>query len=398
MLNDIWVSHPTWASEDSGFQTHKKNSFEEALHRCEEERHEYHVQLQALSATINHLEPLYTRIEDMSHDERTAFRLKADLGGPGRCLYERILKKIYKDNAAEVIKALQEYPAMTIPIVLSRLKNKDEEWRRAQREWSRTWREVDSKNFYKSLDYQGVAFKINDKKCITAKHFVGDLEALKEKQLSVYDEQKDPMPPCARGSIGFQLEYNFSDVAVIHDSLKMVFSFLDRAHTQYGPAERRGIEGFLRNFVPALFLYNHADFNEACGPFEANQDDDYDTERSGRRSAHSIYTNGFPALDLRKRLLKTARERAAKDSKDGSMSGSRAASPMGSMRSSSMHADTTEAPSVEDDVWIRETIATGSSAQNVAYEPESERPFFTNTTFYTLIRLLQVCFSSVVPW
>jgi paired amphipathic helix protein Sin3a len=38
VLNDKYVSHPIWASEDSGFVTSKKNQFEEALHRCEEER------------------------------------------------------------------------------------------------------------------------------------------------------------------------------------------------------------------------------------------------------------------------------------------------------------------------------------------------------------------------
>lgn len=38
VLNDKWVSHPTWASEEAGFVSHKKNQFEEALHKCEEER------------------------------------------------------------------------------------------------------------------------------------------------------------------------------------------------------------------------------------------------------------------------------------------------------------------------------------------------------------------------
>lgn len=397
VLNDEWVSHPTWASEEAGFQTHKKNSFEEALHRCEEERHEYHVQLQALSATIAHLEPLYARIEEMNNDERSTFRLKPNLGGPGRCLYERIIKKIYKDSASEVLKALQEYPANTVPVVLSRLKAKDEEWRRAQREWSRTWREVDSKNFYKSLDHQGVGFKINDKKCITAKHFVADIEAIKTEQLTSHEDH--PIPPFAQGSVGYQLDYTFDDTSALHDSLKMVFSFLDRAHTQYGAAERRAIEGFLRNFVPALFMYPHGEFNEACGPFETTQDEDQEVERSGRKSAdspHSAYTNGFAAIDLRKKLLKTVQERSARDGKSSSATGSRAASPTNSShRSPSARPECLE-NDTGDDVWINETVATGSLADNIAYDANSERPFFANTTFYTLIRLIQV--STLFPF
>jgi paired amphipathic helix protein Sin3a len=38
VLNDSYISHPTWASEDTGFVAAKKNQYEEALHRVEEER------------------------------------------------------------------------------------------------------------------------------------------------------------------------------------------------------------------------------------------------------------------------------------------------------------------------------------------------------------------------
>jgi paired amphipathic helix protein Sin3a len=39
VLNHEWVSHPAWALE-AGFVAHKKNSFEEVIHRCEDERDE----------------------------------------------------------------------------------------------------------------------------------------------------------------------------------------------------------------------------------------------------------------------------------------------------------------------------------------------------------------------
>ncbi|KAK7044945.1 hypothetical protein R3P38DRAFT_3177166 [Favolaschia claudopus] len=130
MLNDGWVSHPTWASEDVGFVSHKKNSFEDALHKSEKERHEYHVQIAVLTRTIAHFEPLALRIEEMTSEERATFKLKPDFGGSGKCIYHRILKKIYgRDGGMEIIQALQDAPV------------KDEDWRRAQREWARTWRE-----------------------------------------------------------------------------------------------------------------------------------------------------------------------------------------------------------------------------------------------------------------
>ena len=57
VLNDEWVSQPTFASEDSGFLAHKKNAYEEALHRSEEERHEYQTHIDAITSTIALLEP-----------------------------------------------------------------------------------------------------------------------------------------------------------------------------------------------------------------------------------------------------------------------------------------------------------------------------------------------------
>ncbi|KAF9024116.1 hypothetical protein BDZ89DRAFT_955044 [Hymenopellis radicata] len=399
VLNDAWVSHPTWASEEAGFQTHKKNSFEEALHRCEEERHEYHVQLQALTATIAHLEPLYARIEEMSNEERATFRLKPNLGGPGRGLYERIIKRIYgREASVEVLKALQEYPANTVPVVLSRLKIKDEEWRRAQREWSRTWREVDSKNFYKSLDHQGISFKVNDKKNITAKHFVADIEAVKLEQQTMHEH--DPIPASARGSPESQFDYAFQDTSVLHDSLKMVFSFLDRSQGTYTPQERRGVESFLRTFVPALFMYPQAEFSDACGPFDNVQDEEQDLERGGRRSSgspHSSYVNGVRPIDLRKKLLKTAQERASGDAtRSASAMGSRAVSPGGMSRPSPSPRPEERKNDFGNDIWIKETVATGSFTDNVAYDADSERPFFANTTFYTLLRLLQLLYSRLL--
>lgn len=47
--------------------------------------------------------------------------------------YKQILKKIYDDERGrEVIECLHEHPYLTIPVVLKRLKQKDEEWRRSQ--------------------------------------------------------------------------------------------------------------------------------------------------------------------------------------------------------------------------------------------------------------------------
>ncbi|KAG6876148.1 hypothetical protein C0992_000678 [Termitomyces sp. T32_za158] len=396
VLNDEWVSHPTWASEEAGFISHKKNSFEEALHKSEEERFEYHVHLEALARTIAVLEPLNNRIEEMTNDERTLFKLKANYGGPSKAIYHRIIKKVYgRDSGVEVIQALQDCPSVAVPVVLMRLKQKDEDWRRAQREWSRTWREVDSKNFYKSLDHQGISFKANDKKSITSKHFVTDIESIKNQQLEA--SQAKGVASFARGSVGYQLEYTFHDTSVLLDSLKMIYSFLDRSQANYSVAERRAIEKFLRAFIPVLCRYPVTEFNAACRPLEGGHEDDpsdlngVDGTRSGRRSAGSSHSNqvgGVAAGDLRRKLLRTVQEKAA-----GKLtpSASRDPSPSPEHRTPnhSRNGDVGDSPR---DIWITE-VGAGSFTQSLRLGSDLEQPLFVNTTFYTLLRLLQLLYS-----
>lgn len=409
VLNDEWVSHPTWASEEAGFVTHKKNSFEEALHKSEEERHEYHVHILALTRTISVLEPLNLRIEEMTPEERSQFRLKADFGGPSKTLYHRTIRRIYgRDNGLEVIQAMQDCPSVSVPVVLARLKQKDEEWRRAQREWSRTWREVDSKNFYKSLDHQGISFKQNDKKCITTKHFVGDIEAIKAQHTAAWEERSNASHArhrddrcLAHALEGYQLEYTFADTSVLLDSVKMVYSFLERSQVQYSPQERRSVDKFLRAFIPRLCNYPESEFNAACGHADGaggggsttdettapvhetmtNGHHAADSPRSGRRSSggspHSVHSNGVPASDLRKKLLKTAQEKASR--KDANNTGatatggsntrgsnSAAASRSGTPLAESRFVQVDEEGRVIPDVWIREVSCLACSLINLA--------------------------------
>lgn len=133
VLNDDWASHPTWASEDSGFVAHRKNVFEEGLHRIEEERHDYDFNIEANSKVIQLLEPIGQQILAMTPAELATFRMPANLGGSSPSIHKRILKKIYgPERGAEVAVDLFKDPISVLPTVLARLKQKDEEWRFTQ--------------------------------------------------------------------------------------------------------------------------------------------------------------------------------------------------------------------------------------------------------------------------
>jgi len=132
VLNDDWASHPTWASEDSGFVAHRKNIFEESLHRIEEERHDYDFNIETNAKVIQLLEPIAQSILAMSPQERDAFRLPLGLGSSSRSVYLRVFKKIYGAEGPRVVQELFEDPCAVLPVVLPRLKQKDQEWRTSQ--------------------------------------------------------------------------------------------------------------------------------------------------------------------------------------------------------------------------------------------------------------------------
>ena len=501
VLNDEWVSHPTWASEESGFVAHKKNTYEEALHKSEEERHEFQFYIDIITRTIALLQPINDRIVEMSAEERHVFRLPVDFGGSSKSIYHRAIKKVYGRDAAgmEILQALQDCPGIAIPVILPRLKQKNEEWRKAQREWNRVWREVDARNFYKSLDHQGITFKANDKKHITTKSLVSEIEHAKaeaveravkakaakrkrdngransddnDKRSSSHSSVSSSPSSTGSHSSTCHLELVFEDFAVLQDALKLVFSFLDRSPVQYSALERRGVERTLRTFIPLFCMFTTGEFDAAFGaplePYndeadEANDDsvlagglasaeegDDMhgqgsherkSSRSSGRRSAGGSgsvsasggASGGVDSSDLRKKLLKTQQEAKTRS---GSASGSRAVSPVGSedgheggggvgqasgSRTPQKKKKSRKAKSSGDgaahwdvEEWIKlmpveydvmQVNGTGGDDRMDAdgvmdedpivklgkYGIVNQKPFFMNTTFYALLRLLHVC-------
>lgn len=126
------MSTPVFISE-SGFISHKKTPHEESMYKSEEERYEFDLNIESNLSVINLLEPLAQKIMLMNADERKEFKLLPGLGGSSQSIYKRVIKKIYdNERGLEVIEALHMNPAVAVPVVLKRLKQKDEEWKRSQ--------------------------------------------------------------------------------------------------------------------------------------------------------------------------------------------------------------------------------------------------------------------------
>ncbi|MCH0628478.1 hypothetical protein JNB11_00605 [Kocuria palustris] len=246
VLNDEWVGHPTWALEDLGFIAHRKNQYEEILFKIEEERLEFDYFMEANLRTIQTLETIANRIANMTPEQKANFKLPPGLGTTLQTIYKKVIRKVYdKDRGFEVIDALHENPAIAVPVVLKRLKQKDEEWRRAQREWNKVWREMEQKVFYKSLDHLGLTFKQADKKLLTVKQLVLEISTVKVEQ---HNKRLHPLTPKPQE----QLVYQFVDFDVVDDVLRLADVFITKL-LNYLALDREKLVQFLRGFVDVFF-------------------------------------------------------------------------------------------------------------------------------------------------
>ena len=179
VLNDEWVSQHTRQSGNTGTKSRRRNKYEEILNRVEEERHEFDYYIEANLRTMQTLESITNRIANMTPEEKNYFKLPPNLGHTST-IYEKVLKKIYGDQRyQEVVEALRETPSIAVPVVLRRLRQKDEEWKRGLREWNKVWRNTEEKVYYKSLDHQGLLFKEDDKVYLDPKSIISEIIDLK---------------------------------------------------------------------------------------------------------------------------------------------------------------------------------------------------------------------------
>ena len=326
VLNDEWASHPTWASEDSGFIAHRKNVHEEGLHRIEEERHDYDYNIEACSRTIQILEPIAKQLRRMSNDEQVAFVLPSGLGGHSETIYKRVIMKLYgREKGHEVIKQLHEHPYTVIPVLLNRLKERMDTWKYAQREWEKVWREQTQKMFWKSLDHQAANARNSDRRQFQAKNLQGEAHVKFEEQKT----EQNIKGTMTRGLPQFEVAVRDNDVVV--DAAWLAIVHLDAQGTTDYPR----LAPFIREFIPTFLGVDHEWFErrlrERLGETPANGEasgadepmsgaEDSGGEKRGRRPTKSTL--------FRQAVDRGPRGRASrKDREDSNASASRASTP-----------------------------------------------------------------------
>ena len=382
VLNDEWASHPTWASEDSGFISHKKNTFEEALYRMEEERHDYDFNIETAMRTIQLLEPLVQQMMLLDPEERKLFKLPYGLGGQSEAIWQRVIKKLYdRPMGCRVIEDMYIKPTKLCPIVLLRLKDKVEKWKQAQREWEKVWREQTHRQFWRSLDHQGINAKAENKKYFQPKALHSDIFAK-------FEEQRRQRQLKPAGQIrSYQLDYAFTDVEVIHDCCHMLLTYL---RTSYANADSTKIEKFIKDFIPTFFgldkenfLVRMTDVYNDTPPNEEDEDanaNDGTPSHRGRRMANGKQNLLRGVLDPSKQGKKESRVNSKESTPDVMLTDDESATPSESV------SDQPPRPEPSESRWMEHPRERPNSKLNEQFARNSFS-LYANLNVYCFMRL-----------
>ncbi|VDO94917.1 unnamed protein product [Soboliphyme baturini] len=247
VLNDTWVSFPSWQSEDSSNVAQKKTQFEEWMYRTEDERFELDIVIEVNRSTIQVFENVLKRMSHMSTEEAKRFQLDDTLGGTSMTIHQRAISRVYGDCASDVIEGCKRNPYVAVPIVLKRLKEKDDEWREAQKNFDHIWREQNQKYYWKSLDHQGITFKQNDLKVVRSKALISQIEALYDERHEAIEQQAGEIPT------GPHLEVTYPEERTVFCDVHDLLIHHVKRQTSIQSEEKRKIKRILKTILPRLF-------------------------------------------------------------------------------------------------------------------------------------------------
>lgn len=388
VLNDHYASHPTWASEDSGFVAHRKNMFEEGLHRIEEERHDYDFNIEAVQKCIMLLEPIGNQMMNMSQAEMAAFKMPTGLGGPNSSIYKRVFKKIYGEKGIEVCNELFESPFSVLPVVVARMKQKEAEWKFSQREWEKVWAAQTLNMHIKSLDHQGIHVKATDKRQLTAKHL---LDVIKTK----HEEQR--RLAATKGTASkYQFVWKFSDEDVILTFHRLLVVWIIQGG-HYASAEKDRLINFFEDFMVRFFNIDADQVQEKTADvprddLEEDGDDPLPPELSNNRNRR----NGKKSDSLRRGVLDPGRNGSkTRGQGDSAGSGSKETTPDVASGNEEEMPDASadhDDHDVSNDAWIQlGSPGDGSGTPNI--DQAFTRPWynlFCNQTLYLFFYYLDL--------
>ncbi|KAG7367429.1 paired amphipathic helix repeat-containing protein [Nitzschia inconspicua] len=196
VLNDVWVSLPVGSEESYTFRHMRRNTYEETLFRCEDERFEIDMAIDSNLCTLAVLEPFAEELAVLSANE---LQIQVDIDSDPKpaaeqnglggkliqytfdpkilgVIHRNSIVRIYGEQGTEMLELLKNNPSVAIPIVVRRLRQKDKEWQRVRDRLNRHWKELAEHNYYKSLDHRSLTWRTTDKKAISTRTLISEIK------------------------------------------------------------------------------------------------------------------------------------------------------------------------------------------------------------------------------
>ncbi|KAL6589555.1 hypothetical protein U3516DRAFT_771977 [Neocallimastix sp. 'constans'] len=209
------------------------NIYDEVLYNCEDERYKYDYNLTLCRSTIELFELMAIKFSNMSNEEKSNF-------------------KFFDLIDDDIIDAINNKPAEALPLLLKRLKQKEEEWSHSQYEWNKIWCQIDKNNREKALDHLASSYKEDEKLNLNNQVFIKQIERLYKEGLVHHHTEDFTMD-----------EDSYDDNKKYHYSLKFLDSnVLQDLHIlirQYLKAENitgeeyDKVENFFKKFLSEFF-------------------------------------------------------------------------------------------------------------------------------------------------
>ncbi|KAJ7953703.1 Paired amphipathic helix protein Sin3-like [Quillaja saponaria] len=216
VLNDHWVS-VTSGSEDYSFKHMRKNQYEESLFRCEDDRFELDMLLESVNVTTKRVEELLEKVNNDIIKADCPIRIEEHF----TALNLRCIERLYGDHGLDVMDVLRKNSPLALPVTLTRLKQKQEEWARCRSDFNKVWADIYAKNYHKSLDHRSFYFKQQDTKSLSTKALLVEIKEISEKKR----KEDDVLFAIAAGNrrpIIPNLEFEYPDPDIHEDLYQLI--------------------------------------------------------------------------------------------------------------------------------------------------------------------------------
>nr|KYP33798.1 Paired amphipathic helix protein Sin3 [Cajanus cajan] len=167
VLNDHWICVNS-RTKDSSFKHKSINPYEKILFKCEDDRFELDMVIEIAKSTTKQVKELIEKITTNIIESDNPINIEVSmLLSYINSLNLRCIERLYGDHGLEVIDELKKNASLVLPVILTRLKQKQDEWARCRADFHEVWAEICAKNYHKSLDPHTTYSKKQDTKCLS---------------------------------------------------------------------------------------------------------------------------------------------------------------------------------------------------------------------------------------